>query len=50
MAFWPSYFHRSDADDSLARTPDGIKQDVVEMQVVLGNILVKLRKTVWFMM
>ena len=37
MAFWPSYFHRSHADDSLARTLCRIKQDVVEMQVVLGN-------------
>ena len=47
MAFWSSYFHRSDADDSLARTLRGIRENVVAMQVVLG---MKLRKTVWFMM
>ena len=46
MAFWSSYFHRSDADDSLARTLRGIRENVVAMQVVLG---MKLRKTVWFM-
>ena len=37
MAFWSSYFHRSDADDSLARTLRGIRENVVAMQVVLGN-------------
>ena len=37
MAFWSSYFHRSDADDSLARTVRGIRENVVAMQVVLGN-------------
>ena len=34
MAFWSSYFHRSDADDSLARTLRGIRENVVAMQVV----------------
>ena len=37
MAFWSSYFHRSDADDFLARTLRGIRENVVAMQVVLGN-------------
>ena len=37
MAFWSSYFHRSDADDSLARTLRGIRENVVATQVVLGN-------------
>ena len=37
MAFWSSYFHRSDADDSLARTLRGIRENVGAMQVVLGN-------------
>ena len=37
MAFWSSYFHRSDADDYLARTLRGIRENVVAMQVVLGN-------------
>ena len=37
MAFWSSYFHRSNADDSLARTLRGIRENVVAMQVVLGN-------------
>ena len=37
MAFWLSYCHRSDADDSLARTLRGIRENVVAMQVVSGN-------------
>ena len=37
MAFWSSYFHRSDADDSLAKTLREIREKVVAMQVVLGN-------------
>ena len=37
MAFWSSYFHRSDADDSLAKTLRGIRENVVAMQVVMGN-------------
>ena len=37
MAFWSCYFHRSDADESLARTFRGIRENVVAMQVVLGN-------------
>ena len=37
MAFWSSCFHRSDADDSLARTLRGIRENVVAIQVVLGN-------------
>ena len=38
MTFWSSYFHRSDADDSLARTLRGIRENVVAMQVVLGTL------------
>ena len=34
MAFWSSYFHRSDADDSLAGTLRGIRENVVAMQVL----------------
>ena len=37
MAFWPTFFHRSDADDSLARSLRGLRENVVAMQVVLGN-------------
>ena len=37
MAFWPTFFHRSDADDSLARSLRGLRENVVAIQVVLGN-------------
>ena len=37
MASWSSYFHRSDADDFLARALRGIRENVVALQVVLGN-------------
>ena len=37
MTFWPTFFHRSDADDSLARSLRGLRENVVAMQVVLGN-------------
>ena len=37
MAFWPTFFHRSDADYSLARSLRGLRENVVAMKVVLGN-------------
>ena len=37
MAFWSSHFHKSDVEAALARRIGGIKDDVVQVQVVLGN-------------
>lgn len=37
MTFWSTHFHKSDAEDVLERSIDGIKDDVVQMQVRLGN-------------
>ena len=37
MAFWASQFHKSDEEHALATTISGIKDDVVQMQVVLGS-------------
>ena len=37
MAFWASQFHKSDEEHALATTISGIKDNVVQMQVVLGN-------------
>ena len=37
MAFWPTHFHKSDVEKTSQRAIDSIKDNVVQMQVVLGN-------------
>ena len=37
MAFWSSHFHKSDTEDAFAKRISGITDNVVQMQVVLGN-------------
>ena len=37
MTFWSSQFHKSDAEKSSQKALDDIKDDIVQMQVVLGN-------------
>ena len=37
MAFWSSHFHKSDTEDAFARRIGEITDNVVQMQVVLGN-------------
>ena len=37
MAIWASHFHKSDGEHVLATAISGIKDDVVQMHVLLGN-------------
>ena len=37
MTFWSSQFHKSDAEKSSQKALDDVKDDIVQMQVVLGN-------------
>ena len=37
MTFWSTQFHKSDVEKTSQRAIDNIKDDVVQMQVVLGN-------------
>ena len=37
MAFWSTQFHRSDADSALNARITGFQDDLVQLQVVLGN-------------
>ena len=37
MAFWASHFHKSDGDEASLKTIRELKDDIVQMSVVLGN-------------
>ena len=37
MAFWSSHFHKSDAEEASRKIVDDIKDDVIQIQVAIGN-------------